>query len=89
MKLLVLLTLLSVALLPGAAMVVPTATATWLEDPRSISQSVATQEQPSPNDSDQATANWKGVLVPLIVVLAVIFAAGLFLMRIWHWIDPT
>jgi disulfide bond formation protein DsbB len=40
-------------------------------------------------DEDQATVNWMGVLIPLIVVLVIIFAVGLFLMRIWHWIDPT
>jgi hypothetical protein len=58
-------------------------------EPLAEIQDAAQQEQSDRAEDDQATVNWGGVLIPLIVVLVVIFVVGLFLMRIWHWIDPT
>jgi hypothetical protein len=82
---------LTLAVFAGPATAVPAALASssfGASQTLEVQTLPAQQENPE-SEGDQATVNWQGVLIPLIVVLAIIFVVGLFLMRIWHWIDPT
>lgn len=44
-----------------------------------------------PASVDQGTSrfDWQGTVLPVGVALLIVFAVGLYLMRLWHRIDPT
>lgn len=44
---------------------------------------------PAQSNSEGASLNWLKVVVPVTVVVLIVFAIGLYLMKIWHRIDPT
>ena len=44
---------------------------------------------PAVSEGESAGINWKQTVVPLGAVIAVLFAIGLVLMRVWHRIDPS
>ncbi len=44
---------------------------------------------PAKNGSDGASIDWVKTVVPVTIALVLVFAIGLWLMRIWHRIDPT
>jgi hypothetical protein len=44
---------------------------------------------PAANDDEGAGIDWKSTVLPLGIALALIFAIGLVLMRLWHRIDPS
>lgn len=44
---------------------------------------------PATSNSEGASIDWIGTVVPVTVALLVVFGIGLYLMSIWHRIDPT
>jgi hypothetical protein len=44
---------------------------------------------PAAADAGGASIDWKGTILPIGGALAVVFVIALFLMRIWHRIDPS
>jgi hypothetical protein len=44
---------------------------------------------PASNQGEGAGIDWKSTILPLGIALAIIFAIGLVLMRLWHRIDPS
>lgn len=44
---------------------------------------------PPTGDEDAASIEWLTTVVPLVVALFIVLGIGLYLMRIWHRIDPS
>jgi hypothetical protein len=44
---------------------------------------------PATSNSEGASIDWIGTVVPVTVALLLVFGIGLYLMSIWHRIDPT
>lgn len=44
---------------------------------------------PAANPSEGASIDWVKTVIPVTVALLIVLGIGLYLMRIWHRIDPT
>lgn len=44
---------------------------------------------PAASEDEGQGIEWRSTVLPILVALGVIFVIGLFLMRIWHRIDPS
>jgi hypothetical protein len=44
---------------------------------------------PAASEDEEQGIEWRSTVLPIAVALGVIFVIGLFLMRIWHRIDPS
>ncbi|MGH2607697.1 MAG: hypothetical protein ACRDHF_01295 [Tepidiformaceae bacterium] len=44
---------------------------------------------PAANESEGEGIEWATTVLPIAVALGIVFVIGLFLMRIWHRIDPS
>lgn len=44
---------------------------------------------PAASDSEGASLDWLKVVLPTTLVVLAVFGIGLYLMKIWHRIDPT
>jgi hypothetical protein len=53
---------------------------------RSITEQYAV---PAASESEGASLDWVKVVVPTAIACLVVFGIGLYLMKIWHRIDPT